>query len=39
MMLKSYDSWDDIISSFEASTEDMVIWMNSNILKLNKDKI
>jgi len=38
MTLKPYDKLDDISSSIEACIEDISIWMNSNMLKLNKDK-
>ena len=38
MTLKSCHKWDDSSSSIEAYTEDISIWMNSNMLKLNKDK-
>ena len=34
MSVKSCDKWDDISSSIE----DISIWMNINMLKLNKDK-
>ena len=30
--------WDDISSLIEACIEDIGIWMNSNMLKLNRDK-
>ena len=38
MTLRPRDKWDDISSSIEAYITDIIIWMNSNILKLNKDK-
>ena len=38
MTLKSCDKWDDISSSIEACIADISTWMNSNMLKLNKDK-
>ena len=38
MILKLVDKLDDISSSIEACIEDISIWMNSNMLKLNKDK-
>ena len=39
MTLKPCDKWDDISSSIEACIADISTWMNSNMLKLNKDKI
>ena len=38
MTLKSSDKWDDISSSIEACIADISNLMNSNMLKLNKDK-
>jgi len=38
MILKSYDKWDDISSSFEARIADISTWMNSKMLTLIKDK-
>ena len=38
MTLKPCDKWDDISSSIEACIADISTWMNSNMLKLNKDK-
>jgi len=38
MTLKPCDKWDDISSSVEACIEDISNWMNSNMLKLNKNK-
>ena len=35
--LKPYDKWDDISSSIEACIADISVWMNSNMLKFNKD--
>ena len=37
MTLKPCDKWDDISSSIEACIAEVRTWMNSNILKLNKD--
>ena len=37
MTLKPCDKWDDISSSIEASIAVISTWMNSNMLKLNKD--
>ena len=39
LTLKPCDKWDDISFSTEAFIEHIGIWMNSNMLKLNKDKI
>jgi len=36
--LKLCEKWDDILSSIEACSADVIIWMNSNMLKLNKDR-
>ena len=36
--LKPHNKWDDILSSIEACTEDIIIWVNCNKLKLKKDK-
>ena len=38
MTLKPCDKWDDISSSIEACIADISTWMNSNMLKFNKDK-
>jgi len=38
MTSRPCDKWDDISSSIEACIEDINIWMNSNMLKLNKDQ-
>ena len=38
MTLTPCDKWDDISSSIEACIADISNWMNSNMLKLNKDK-
>ena len=38
MTSKPCDKWNDISSSVEAYIADISIWMNSNMLKLNKDK-
>ena len=38
MTLKSCDKWDYISSSIEACIADISTWMNSKMLKLNKDK-
>jgi len=38
MTLKPCDKWDDISFSNEACLEDISIWMNTNMLKLKKDK-
>jgi len=38
MTLKCCDKWDDISSSIEDCIADISTWMNSNMLKLNKDK-
>ena len=38
MIFKPCDKWDDISSSIKARIEDKSIWMNINMLKLNKDK-
>ena len=38
MTLKPCDKWDDILYSFGTCIADIIIWMNSNVLKLNKDK-
>jgi len=37
--LKPIYKWDDISSSIEAFIADINIWMNTNMLKLNKAKI
>ena len=39
MTLKPFNKCDDISSSIEACIPDLSILMNSNMLKLNKDKI
>ena len=36
MTLQPCNKWDDISSSIDACIEDKSIWMNSNMLKLNK---
>jgi len=38
MTLKPCDKWDDISSSIKACIADISTWINSNMLKLNKDK-
>jgi len=38
MTLKPCDKCDDISSSIEGYIEDISMWVNSNILKLSKDK-
>ena len=38
MTLKSCDIWYDISSSIEACNADRSTWMNSNMLKCNKNK-
>ena len=38
MIWKPCHKWDDISSSIEACIEDISIWINSNMLKLKKDK-
>jgi len=38
MIWKPCDKWDDISSSIEACIADISTWMNSHMLKLNKDK-
>jgi len=38
LTFKPCDKWDDISSSIEACIADINTWMNSNMLKLNKDK-
>jgi len=37
MILKPCDKWDDISSSVEACIAGISVWMNSNMLKLNKN--
>jgi len=39
LTLKPCDKWDDISSSIEVCIEDVIIWMNSNMLELIKEKI